>query len=214
MSLHRGACALVACAALLLSGCVPGPPEPVPPPTPPPTPSPTDAVVVGQGGLPGLEVRRDVLDVSVAELELALDAEGEMVLAPQSASCGLASLEDAGVAAVTDDDQAVLAYVLERDDVRTAEGVAVGSSVDEVLRTYGDLAVVLDTVSVAGGPVVVVRDLEQPDRPPEGTLTYGFDTDADGRVARVRAGLWPWTAHAAYCDDGAPRAGATGWPLG
>lgn len=42
----------------------------------------------------------------------------------------------------------------------------------------------------------------------------GFDTDADGRVARVRAGLWPWTAHAAYCDDEAPRAAATGWPLG
>lgn len=202
---------LVAGAALLLGGCVPGPPEPVPPP---PTPSPTDAVVVGQGGLPGLEVRRDLLDVSVAELESALGAEGEMLLAPQSGSCGLASLEDAGVAAVTDDDQAVLAYVLERADVRTTEGVAVGSSVDDVLRTYGDLAVVLDTVSVTGGPVVVVRDLEQPDRSPEGTLTYGFDTGADGRVTRVRAGLWPWTAHTTYCDDEAPRAGATGWPLG
>lgn len=202
---------LVAGAALLLGGCVPGPPGPVPPP---PTPSPTDAVVVGQGGLPGLEVRRDLLDVSVAELESALGAEGEMLLAPQSGSCGLASLEDAGVAAVTDDDQAVLAYVLERDDVRTTEGVAVGSSVDDVLRTYGDLVVVLDTVSVTGGPVVVVRDLEQPDRSPAGTLTYGFDTGADGRVTRVRAGLWPWTAHAAYCDDQAPRAGATGWPLG
>lgn len=212
-------------ALLVLAGCAPGeqPPDPVPPPstastvpTPVPTSPPAESVpelVVGQSGPAGLELDRERLSMSVSTVESSLGTS--LFMAPQTEDCSLGVAEDLGIAVVTDDTSAVLAYVIERDDTRTREGIGVGDSIERVRSVYGpDMAAPLTgTQSQSGGPVVVVRDLEQPEGMGNGSLHYAFDTDPGGSVTRIRSGFWPWVAYTDYCSPLAENPQRTGWPL-
>jgi hypothetical protein len=151
--------------------------------------------------------------MSVGTVESSIGKE--LFMAPQTEDCSLGVAEDLGIAVVTDDDSAVLAFVIERDDARTREGVRAGDSVDRVRSVYGpDMAAPLTgTRSQTGGPVVVVRDLEDPEAMGKGSLHYAFDTDPQGSVTRIRSGFWPWVAYTDYCSANAENPHRTGWPL-
>lgn len=190
----------------------PGPdPEPPPPSTGPARPG---ALVITQAGLPGLQLNRQVLDISTSDLEAALD-DGTLVLAGQTDTCGLAAHERLKIAAVTDGNLAVTAFIVERPDAATAEGIRLGSTTDDIVRAYGRNAVFArDVRSRSGGQLLWTTDLETPgEEPTASSLHYAFDTDPTGRVTGIRAGFWPHVAHAAYCADTARRSPQTGWPL-
>lgn len=194
--------------AVVLGACgLGGQDEPLPAP-------PRAGLVIAQNGLPGLELNRQVLEVSTTDLETVL-GNNNFLLAGQTEHCGLATNESLGVAAVTDDDLAVVAFVVERDDAATREGIRLGSSTDDIIETYGKGAVFArDVPSRTGGQIVWVTDLGSPGaEPTNSSLHYAFDTDATGAVTRIRAGFWPHVADADYCSDSAGRPEATGWPL-
>jgi hypothetical protein len=188
------------------------PPQPDPPRPDPPQPG---GLVITQNGLPGLQLNRQVLDVSTSDVEDAIGGD-PLVLVGQTDRCGLAINEDLGIAAVTDANLAVVGFVVERSDAVTREGIRRGSSTDDIVAAYGRRSVfVRDVPSRSGGRLVWVTDLESPGREPTASsLHYAFDTDAGGRVTRIRAGFWPHVADVDHCSDAASRPRETGWPLG
>lgn len=196
-------------------------PSPVPPPpsspTPePPSPAPTPApegVVLTPRGLPDLDLDLDGPEtLAVWDVEAALDASGEFVLTGQTEDCGLGAHEGYRIAVVTDEIQAVQAFVVENTEVLTQEGVTLGASTEDVLATYGSQNVyAAPSDSRAGGQLLVVGDSSGP--PVDGQLSYAFDTDGAGVVTGLRAGAWPWIGYRDYCSDSAQRPESTGWPL-
>ena len=215
-----------------LAGCHSGDDvRPVPPVTTSPTSSPVTSAagpsapvtsvppqswsVVRPDGIGDLVIQRDVLDLSVSDLEEALDAVGEAFLAPQGEDCGLAVLERQGIAAVTDSDLAITALVLQTDTVRTARGIGLGSSTQDVVAAYGAgaVAVLDDRESPTGGPILVIADEARPDAVDATSLHLAFETDADGLVTRLRAGHAPAVALGDYCSAVADHPERVGWPL-
>ncbi|SDE32952.1 hypothetical protein [Auraticoccus monumenti] len=191
-------------------------PTPVPPPVPdPPAPEPTpapDGVVLTPRSLGHLTLDGPET-LAVWDVEEAFDASGEFLYAGQTDECGLGTHEGYRVAVVMDSIQAVQAFVVENAEVVTQEGVALGSSTEDVVAAYGLENVYTAPVdSRAGGPLLVVGDGSGP--PTEGQLSYAFDTDAAGEVTGLRAGAWPWIGYRDYCSDSAGRPEGTGWPLG
>lgn len=178
-------------------------------------PSPSDeapsSTTLTQRGIGSLEVGPSLSQT---------DVEGYfgISLSPknQDEFCRLAIAEDVGLAIVTDDYTATLAFIVENPDVRTAEDVGVGSSYGEVVAAYGDLVDVLDFPSQTGGPIIAVDDMAQPgaDFTLESRL-MAFDTDPDGTVTRVRVGMYPWATYTDYCshDTAGITHTRTGWPL-
>lgn len=214
--------AMVVAAALGACGSSP-PPAPVPvpstsisstSPTTPTAPAPA-SLVVEQGGLPGILLNRDTLDVSVADLEQAYGGGGTFVLKGLTDSCNLAIREDLGIAAMNDANQALLGVVVQTPGARTREGVGIGDSIEDVVRTYGEEVTAVDTrTSATGGPLVVVNDLTAADQEPgPRSLLYAFDTDPSRTITRIRAGFFPYVAHVAYCSEVASRPENVGWPL-
>lgn len=220
--------AMVMAAALGACGSSP-PPAPVPVPstsisstspttptgpTTPTAPAPA-SLVVEQGGLRGILLNRDTLDVSVADLEQAYGGSGTFVLKGLTDSCNLAIREDLGIAAMNDSNQALLGVVVQTPGARTKEGVGIGDSIEDVVRTYGEEVTAVDTrTSATGGPLVVVNDLTAADQEPgPRSLLYAFDTDPSRTITRIRAGFFPYVAHVAYCSEVASRPENVGWPL-
>lgn len=202
ITVRQGASALVL--SSLLSACGADPIDPVDP----------GSEVFSETGTGALRLEREVLSFGVSDLEAALDAEGDFLLAPQTDTCSLAANAAVGVAATIDADQAVTSLIVQRDDVATAEGIRVGSTTDEVLSAYADRVVVLDEVSPpTGGAVLVVSDPERPEAFDEGSMHLAFDTDDHGVVRRMRAGFAPFVGYADYCGQLASRPEAVGWPL-
>lgn len=202
-------CLLCTALAVGLAGCA------SPSPTPELSTTPK-GIVLRQNGFAGeLELHRDALDLSVAEVESALGTD--LLLAPQTEQCSLGIARGSGLAVVFDSTSTgVRAFVVEDARITTAEGIGLGATPEEVRATYGvERVAVLDGVaSQTGGPVVVVDDLTSPGREPGPTsLHYAFDTDGAGRVTRIRAGFWPYVAYADYCSPAADRPARTGWPL-
>lgn len=176
---------------------------------------PADDVVISQAGLPGLTLDREVLSLGILDVERALGGEGSFSLKGQTETCSLGINEQFGVAVMIDTYTAVLGFVVERADVRTAEGIHQGSTIEDIVDTYGQAMVFLaEETSLTGGPLVIVDDIAQPGRNHAGdTLLYGFDTDRSGAVTRLRAGFWPYVGYRDSCSDDANRPEATGWPL-
>lgn len=171
--------------------------------------------VLAQDGLGGeLTLHREALDVSVSDVEAVY---GGLFLAPQTEDCALGASEEQGIAIAFDPSSTgVRLFIVEDPALRTREGIGVGSSTEEILAAFGpeDVAVLDDVPSQTDGPLVVVADLENPDASPgPSSLHYGFDTDGDGLVTRVRAGFWPYVAYTDYCSPEAPEGPTSGWPL-
>jgi len=204
----RARAAVALLVAVLAAGCAfPDPP------VPDPTPEPPQGEVLAQDGFPGMRLDRELLSLSVTDVESVL---GELlVLKRQTDRCGIGTAARRGLAIVYDDDTAVLGLVTADPAVRTPEGVGIGSSTEDLATTYGGAASVLDgAVSQTGGSLVLVADLQDPGAAPgPSSLVYGFETDATGRVTRIRAGFWPWVGYTDYCSPEADRAYRTGWPL-
>lgn len=184
-------------------------------PTVPASSTVAASLVVEQGGLPGILLNRDTLDVSVADLEQAYGGSGTFVLKGLTDSCNLAIREDLGIAAMNDSNQALLGVVVQTPGARTKEGVGIGNSIEDVVRTYGEEVTAVDTrTSATGGPLVVVNDLTAADQEPgPRSLLYAFDTDPSRTITRIRAGFFPYVAHLAYCSEVASRPENVGWPL-
>ena len=171
-------------------------------------PSSPEEQVLTQDGIAGLVVATD----SVYDVQQALDVE--FLSAGQTEDCVLHSDTERGVAVVTTAAGMNLAFVIEDPRLRTQEGVGVGSTIDEVTHAYGDLVTVTDWPSQTTGPIVMVSDQADPAAEvDERTRLYGFDTDAELTVTRVRIGMWPWVGYTDYCSDQASRPAGTGWPL-
>ena len=222
---QRGWTAFGVAVAVVIGACgVGGGNEPTPDPPPvsrkasrpaaPVTDPPSDRLVISQNGLPGLELNRQVLDVSTSDLETVI-GNHDFFNAGQTEDCGLATNESLGLAAVTNSDLAVVAFVVERPDATTREGIRLGSTTEDIIETYGeDEVFARDVRSRSGGQLVWVTDLESPGaEPTASSFHYAFDTDASGTVTRIRAGFWPHVADVDYCSDEATRRTATGWPL-
>lgn len=170
----------------------------------------SDVIELTQRGLSGLEVGGST---SVSDVEAHFDFY--FANNPQTDFCTLWIAEDQGIAIIASNDTATMAIVVEDPRPRTAEGIGVGSTFEEVTDAYGGLVTVLEDPSQTGGPIVVVDDLTRPGAElTEDSRLMAFDTDTDRRVTRVRVGMWPWVGYSDYCSDDADRAtGHTGWPL-
>jgi hypothetical protein len=222
MTVSKPVSAAAVVVAIVLGACAAGGgDEPPPPPAPRPKKQTVSkpaqrsaALVLTQNGLPGLELNRQVLDVSTSDMEAAFDNH-DFLNAGQTNTCGLAANEDLGVAAITNTDLAVVAFVVERPDTATSEGIRLGSTTDDIIKAYGKNAVYArDVPSRAGGQLIWVTDLDSPDSEPSASsLHYAFETDTTGTVTRLRAGFWPHVAHVDFCSDKATRTKETGWPL-
>lgn len=187
-----------------------GPTRPNPVPTPP-----TGGLVLEQGGLPGMLLNRDVLNVGVPDLEAAFGGKGSFFLAGQTEKCGLAINKGLGIAATTNPDLAIVAVMVQTPGAQTKEGVKIGDSIDNVLSTYANAHAEVDTrISRTGGPLVLVNDLETPDREPDmQSLLYVFETDTSRTVTRIRAGFLPYVLYVDYCSEKASRPESIAWPL-
>lgn len=202
-------------AALLTAGALqPADPPASPRPAPSERPVPSDPgrILLTPRGLSDLEVGAST---SISDVENYLGRRGGLYLAGQTDECGLAIAEDLGMAFVTDENQGITALINQDPQLRTAEGVGVGSTLQSVQLAYPELVTVLDSASQTGGPIVVVDDLTQPGAPlTADSRLMAFDTDAGRVVTRMRVGMWPWVGYTDYCsDDAGDNYKTTGWPL-
>ncbi|MCR2814912.1 hypothetical protein [Microbacterium jiangjiandongii] len=183
----------------------PEPPEPLPDP-----PTPDDALVISQDGLAQFAFHRDVLDLSVTEVEEVL---GTSFLAPQTEHCSLAIWESEGIAAAVDaGSSGIMAFVTDRSDVVSSAGIRIGDPLDAVIEAHGEEALEAyeQPLTPSGGMVVAVVD---DSGATEGSMHLAYELGPDSRVARIRGGFAPFSLYADYCSDAAVRPDATGWPL-
>lgn len=170
-------------------------PKPRPGPEPEPEPGPALDVVATQFGLGPATVGDSVTSVERAlGLTLAEQwTDGECVVRLDP-DVGIGTVDNAG---------AVQTYFVLNPDVRTPEGIGVGSDYDAIAAAYPQwIAGVSGYVTDYGGRFVTVQPspyAQSPDHSASGRHLM-FELDGDDRVRRYRVGAPPYVFHIGICS--------------
>ncbi len=165
-----------------------------PPPTPEPDPTPEKLLLATQFGLGPATVGTSVQDV---ELAFGLDLEEQWA----DGECVVRLDDTAGIGTV-DNGGAVQTYVVLTPQVRTVEGIGVGSTYDEVAAAYPQWLAGMSGWSTQYDGRFVPIEISPYAQTPDYTGTgrhMMFELDANDVVQRYRVGAPPYVFHVDVC---------------